>query len=216
MNYIYDILLNFSSGELYEFFEWRGNDGFEHVRKIPLFKVSNQDFYTLRNHTVRVSNTFLETIKNKTEIFNNRFVKVFKYGCIFTNGMDAFAVKFKGNGLSFMKSNLLLDENEEVLDFSNRLREATLEYEVLDQERFDCFTTRLEREKKHYLMKELKTLYETKNVDKLKYLYYEWYDKMTNDMDVIYQGLVEIIQDPWSMKHNQLYDLVKLTHLNNQ
>ena len=36
MNYIYDILLNFNDSENYfEFYEWKEDDIFEHIKKYP-------------------------------------------------------------------------------------------------------------------------------------------------------------------------------------
>ena len=51
MNYIYDILLNFQK-EFYDFYEWNPDDEIIHIRKIPLFYINNNDFYTIKNSVV--------------------------------------------------------------------------------------------------------------------------------------------------------------------
>ena len=43
MIYIYDILLNFIDGKrMYEFFEWNSEDVVEHIKRIPMFCVSDR------------------------------------------------------------------------------------------------------------------------------------------------------------------------------
>ena len=50
MIYIYDVLLNFNTS-LIEFFEWEENDLIKYVKKLPIYKVSDD---------------FLNEIKDKT------------------------------------------------------------------------------------------------------------------------------------------------------
>ena len=46
MIYIYDVLLNwFKKGKIMESFEWNTNDEIDHVKKIPLIRVDDQDLY---------------------------------------------------------------------------------------------------------------------------------------------------------------------------
>ena len=40
MNFIYDILLNFNN-EYYEFYDWNNDDKLTHIRKMPIFKISD-------------------------------------------------------------------------------------------------------------------------------------------------------------------------------
>ncbi len=43
MNYIYDILLNFSdSDRLLEFYEWNESDCYDHVKRMPVYKISSK------------------------------------------------------------------------------------------------------------------------------------------------------------------------------
>ena len=42
MTYIYDVTLNFNE-ILYDFFEWNNSDTLTHIRKIPMFKVNNEN-----------------------------------------------------------------------------------------------------------------------------------------------------------------------------
>ena len=47
MIYIYDILLNFNTS-LIEFFEWEENDLIKYVKKLPIYKVSDDFLYNLK------------------------------------------------------------------------------------------------------------------------------------------------------------------------
>ena len=62
MTYIYDVTLNFNE-VLYDFFEWNNNDNLIHVRKIPIFKVSNENFLNMLMYEVQLSDDILK--KNK-------------------------------------------------------------------------------------------------------------------------------------------------------
>ena len=68
MNYIYDILLNFQK-DFYDFFEWNPEDEILHIRKIPLFRVSNKDFTIFKKGNVRFESSFMSRIYNRTEKF---------------------------------------------------------------------------------------------------------------------------------------------------
>ena len=68
MNYVYDVLLNFQK-EYYEFFEWNIEDEITHIRKIPIFKISDSDYNTLKKAKIKISNNFINKINNKTEVY---------------------------------------------------------------------------------------------------------------------------------------------------
>ena len=59
MNYIYDVILNFQK-EYYDFYEWNKNDNIYHMRKIPIIKINNKQFFEIKNNTIRFDE---ETLK---------------------------------------------------------------------------------------------------------------------------------------------------------
>ena len=70
MNYIYDILLNFIDSErLIEFYEWGELDSFEHVKRIPLYRVSSKVMQDICENKIKVSKKFLEEIDCKTNLY---------------------------------------------------------------------------------------------------------------------------------------------------
>ena len=67
MNYAYDIILNFQK-DYYDFFEWNKNDEILHIRKIPIFKISNTDYQLFKNSTVKFNKDFV------TKMLPERFI----------------------------------------------------------------------------------------------------------------------------------------------
>ena len=112
MNYIYDITLNFNKNNLYEFYEWKDEDEVEFILKIPVFKVSYEDFISIKNNDIIVSKNFLNLILDKTEVYAPNSIKIIKYSCIFACEKSVVALEFDSDGKSYMKSNISVDEEE--------------------------------------------------------------------------------------------------------
>ena len=73
MNYIYDILLNFNDTENYfEFYEWKEDDIFEHIKKIPIVRISKEIMFDFLTSKIKVSSIFLESIKGNTISYKNK------------------------------------------------------------------------------------------------------------------------------------------------
>jgi len=216
MNFIYDILVNFNEKEVYEFFEWDKNDNIEHLRRIPIFKVNTKTLKDFKYNNIKIDKNFLLKIKNKTEFFSNKFVNYIEYASIFTDGSDLVIIEFSKNGEYLLKSGMLLDEAEDVLSESELLNETNIKYEVINKYKIDEFLTRKEKYIFEYIKKELNFLVKNKNIDKLKYLYYEWYNKKSDDNEYIKNRLLDIINKDFSNKHISLFELIKLSNMKKQ
>ena len=92
MNYMYDILLNFNP-QLFEVFEWDINDTITHIRKIPLFKVSNITLHDFINNKIILSDSFLKTIYQKTEYYEKGKIKKLDCAFLITDGKLVIAVE---------------------------------------------------------------------------------------------------------------------------
>ena len=95
MIYIYDILLNFNTS-LIEFFEWEENDLIKYVKKLPIYKVSDDFLYNLVKNEIKVSDDFLNEIKDKT-LFEEKSEE-FKYCSLLTNNKIVLGVLFNEFG----------------------------------------------------------------------------------------------------------------------
>jgi len=175
MNYIYDILINYQD-VLYDFFDWNSDDSIEHIRKVPVFRVKPSDFNKLKNYKIKINNEFLEKIKNKTEVFSNRKVKNIEYACLFSNGIEVISIKFNNNGISYEYSNLLIDENTDVIEICERLDETEIGFKIENKIRNDLYITRNDKGIIKYIRKELDKLKQNNNTEKLKYLYYDCFN----------------------------------------
>ena len=72
MIYIYDILLNFIDGKrMYEFFEWNSEDVVEHIKRIPMFCVSDRVMEDILNNNVTFSHKFMSDIEEGKVIYSS-------------------------------------------------------------------------------------------------------------------------------------------------
>lgn len=216
MNYIYDILVNFNEKEVYDFYEWEKTDNIEHLRRIPIFKVNTNTLKDLKKNRVKISNDFLLRLKNKTEIFCNKLIQFIEYASIFTDGSDLVVTEFSKEGEQILKSSMLLDESLDALDESDFMNETSIEYEVIEKLNYDEFKTRNERKIFDYIKKELNILIKSKNYDKLKYLYFEWYNKKEKNINKIIEELNNILNLEFSSKHTKLFELIKFSNMKKQ
>ena len=174
MIYIYDILLNFIDGKrMYEFFEWNSEDVVEHIKRIPMFCVSDRVMEDILNNNVTFSHKFMSDIENKTIVFGNSFDNLIKYAFLFSNGKRCYAFELNEEGKVIYSSSLLLDEEEEVLEICDTLQKLDVEYQTDNKDLDKSLLTRREEKKKNFVEKDLIYTYKNKNYTKLKYLYSE-------------------------------------------
>jgi len=62
----------------------------------------------------------------------------------------------------------------------------------------------------NYIEKDLYRSYKKKDLHKLRYLYYEYFNEESDDLEEIYKSLINTL-DKYNVKHNNLYKLIKLS-----
>lgn len=209
MNYIYDVLLNYND-EVYDCYEWNLNDNIIHIRRIPLIKVNSKDLLEIRENKIKINDEFLNQIKGRTEIFSKKKDELYDFSSIFSDGLDALAVVFDDKGNSILKSKMLFDEENEVLEVCERIQENEVEYYILKEEMIDPFKTRFERIKDKYIKNEIKLI---KDLDKLKYLYYECFNEIEDEKEKIIERINNELKNNWDGISKVLYDFFKLTSI---
>ncbi len=213
MKYMYDILLNFSDVKAYEFYEWNNNDEIEYFKKVPLFRINNKNISDFVIGNIIEDKSFKESIYNVAEIYDHKMVRHVKYAGIVTDGEVALAFLLDNKGKIIMMSKMLIDEESEVLEIGNSIKEVYIDIKVNSNNNFNnIYLTRLENYKKFFLNKEIDSLYDSKNINKLKYLYFECSNKIEDDINMIYLKLKDILNDCWDHRQNNLYDLVRLSY----
>ncbi len=208
MNYIYDLVLNFSENErILEFYEWMKEDVLSTVAKIPIIRINRFQMNDILNNKISVTKTFLKKYENKTLLDDGSLLK---YSFLVTDLSKVIALEFSSNGEVIRRSSLLLDEEEAVIEESLDYQEEELNYKIIrNYLKFD-FLTRDERKIRSSLINELNYLYKNKKYDEINYLYEELYNEKINIHDK-YKFLIDDISNNYSSKYNKIYDIIKMT-----
>ena len=212
MTYVYDLILNFNS-ELYAFYEWKKDDEILHIKKINLIRISSKLYNEILDYHVILSDDFLLSIFNRCEYYDKRNINKIPYMVLVSDNYRVMGIKLDMNGKIVGLSSLLLDEEEDVLDIVNRLGEIKLALKKESKRNKNEYQTREEINIIKYIKKDLKASLKEKNLDKLKYLYFEYFNKQCNDIDKIYQELNSILDKEITSKHYDLYNLIKLSYV---
>lgn len=202
MNYIYDIILNFNE-EFYDFYEWKSNDNVINVRKIPVLKVDENTYVSLRNNKVQVSMETIDSLKKNFSLYNEKIEG--NIICLITNGMSAFGVMLNNNGYLIKRSSMLFDEEEEVIDESENIKEVKIDF-IKNEKQKSNNISRIVKEKQKFIKDYISSLDDELT---LKYIYYDYFEKEENKNN-IKEILLSEINSEWNSKLSKLYDLTKL------
>ena len=212
MTYIYDIVLNFNN-DFYEFYEWDKNDNLTLIKKIPLIKVESDFLDKVFNLKLKIDDPLILEITDKCEV-NNKKKKILKYACLLTDSYRIIGILLNNKGEIIKLSDLLIDEAFETLNISKRLQTKNIAYNILETRNNNCFLTRNEIKIKEYMELELKRINKENDLEKLKYLYFEFFNKTPTDDLNIYKELLKTINTNLTNNHLKLYKLLKLIHQN--
>ena len=210
MNYIYDITLNLNKNNLYEFYEWRDEDNPEFILKIPMFKIDEEAFLNFKYNDIIVSKKFLESIENKTETYSPNCIGIIRYACVFISGESTLALEFDSDGNNYMKSNISIEEENEILEASSDIKYTIIDYKVRKKIKKNIkFITRNEVETEKYILRKIENMKQNNEISKLKYIFYEIYNEKTEDIDKIYNKLINIAKNS-DYKFSKLNDILNL------
>lgn len=202
MIYIYDILLNLRQmDEGLEFYEWKEDDLIEHIKKVPLFKVSKTLIEDLFTNKLQLDITILPKIRNKAICYFNGETKQIPYLVLLSDGRKCFAIELDNKGNTLYKSSLLLDEEEEVLEMTEELVELPIGYKKTKIKNNKDQLTRFEKDNQKFLLRELEKIKDNK--EEINYLYEEYFDnnltsiedKFNTLKDNIYKGSSNYIKE---------------------
>ena len=205
MKYVYDIILNFNEN-LYDFFEWNENDNVDYIKKVPIFKVSQTVMRDLVNCKVKIDKKFIQNIKNKCEIYMKNSIGNIEYACLFFSDEKIIAIEFNYKGVSIFKSDLLIDESLDIIEYYKKIRTTKLDYMVIMKDDIS-FLTRKEENMIRFIEIEFKRIIESNDMDKLKYLYYECFKKLNNNLNKMIKDLEKYI----TRSPKELFDVLKLS-----
>jgi len=207
MDYVYDILLNISNKKAYDFFEWNQKDEIINLKKTPIIRIETKQLIEICNYKIKFNNEFLKKIENQFLIYKPCKRKI-NYIVILSDTKKAIGITISNNGIIESRSCLLLDEEDDILNISEKLIIEKIEYKKISKEQDNNFLTRKEEDCKRYLLKEINTMYQNNDTDKLKYLYIEYFNEREEDKNNIYKELVSSLATI-DKKHQELYQILK-------
>lgn len=212
MNFIYDILLNFNDYErIIEFFEWTEKDYVEHIKKIPIYRISSKAMQEICKNQITVSKELLQEIENKTISYQKS--QTLKYATIVCDLNKAIALEFSDNGTIISKSSLLIDEEEAILEEATLFAEKNLNYKIIKPYKLNYYLTREELFIRSYLLKELEYLAKTNDLLKLNFIYEEIFKRDNYSFEKKLKRLVKDIEENFNYKHHKLYEIIRLTYI---
>lgn len=200
MNYIYDILLNFNE-KYYEFYDWDDNP--IHIKKIPLFKISNEQMKIVFNNNVKID---IKDIMNKTESFDNKIETCI----VLATENITIALKLDKNGKVIERSSLLFEEEDEVLEAVYVLEEKSLNIEIINGIK-NNFLTREDNNIYNFVMNQIDKLIINKEENKLLYLYYECFNIKDDNINKVIKIIKKSICEEFDKYGNIIYNFLKLT-----
>ena len=204
MNYIYDIVLNFNR-DYFEFFQWKKGDKIINVKKIPAFKVSSEDLKYLKYNIVKVSKEFLDKIYNLTCFYSKMD---YKYLCLVSDTNESLGIMFDKDGKLIKRSSLVFDEEDEVNEEVCGDDFVKIEY-VENRNKNIEYLSRIEKERRDFLLKFVNNLDVNDDENILKYIYYDYFEKEEEDTLKIKQIIINKINDI-NCDKMRLYNLVKV------
>lgn len=168
MKYVYDIALNFYH-DYYDFYEWNKDDKIINIKKIPLYRVSNKDYLSIKYNDVIIKNNLINM-------------------CLITNTLEVMGIILK-EGKVIKKSSLLFEEEDEILDSIEDMKITKINFKKNKyKKRF--IISRNKKEKKKYIDLFFKRIDKNNDEYLLRYIYYDLFNKIDN-IDNIYNTLLQ-------------------------
>ena len=206
MTYVYDILLQFTDVNTYlNFFEWDNRKLLTHIKKIPLLKISSKQLIEIYQNKIQLNESSWNKLHGKSYQINKKRL----YAFLVTDGMKVVALAFNQNYILEKRSEVLLEEEEEIIRLSDNLPFTKLDYQILNQTYYTRFLTKKEMMIKSYLQLEFTKSYKNEDINKLTYLYKEYFDCMESNLKKMYEQLLNSLNHV-NKKHEKIYDLLQL------
>ena len=167
MKYIYDVDLNFNN-DYYDFYEWNSNDKIINAKRIPIYRVSKEDYLSIKYNNV---------------IINNKLPNMI----LITNTLEVMGIIIK-EGKVIKRSSLLIDEEDEILDSIKDIKITKIDFKRNNYKK-RIIVSRNKREKKKYIDLFFKKIDKNNDEYLLRYIYYDLFNKVDN-IDNIYNTLL--------------------------
>ena len=178
---------------------------------MPIIRIRESLLKDLLTSKIKIDKNFLPKIKYKTESYFHNEIDIIDYAFIVTTEKKSLALELDNEGNVVYKSNLLIDEEEEVLEIGEDLVIMEIPYEVITKNKKVSYLTRKEEEEKKFLIKEMRKIKQNKEESKLNYLYKEFFIDDVESFNDKLTILEKEISKDYNSFHHKLYNLLKLS-----
>ena len=192
MEYIYDIMLNFQN-KYYDFYEWNPKDKIINVKKILVYKLSDEDYLNLKYNEVIID---IKQLPKSSKMM------------LVTNGEEVMGILLDQLGKVVKKSSLLIDESEEILEETDIIKTIKISY-LKNNQKNRININRIEEEKRQFIETFISKINLEKDEYLLKYIYYDLYQQEESNVNTIYQNLKKLI----NTNINRIYISIKKINL---
>ncbi len=206
MNYYYDILVNLEE-EFYEFYEWEKNDPIIAIKKTPLFKVSHNVIVDFLTYDITLDEELTINLLEKTICKNKEKINAL----LISDTKTSLFLEINDNGKVIFKSKLLVEDENNINEIVNALRETNLKYQVGKKVLKNNVLRQTIKEQKLILM-ELNGLKKNKDVDKCNYLYFELFHKIDDDYEQEINDMINFLDKGDVKMIHHLAHLIGITY----
>lgn len=189
---INNITFNFLD-KYYPFYEWLTEDELI-TKKCYVYKVSSNVLSDLIEYNIILDKSFLKDIP-----------------LVFCDDYTAIGVQFNSNGESTYKSSLLLTDEEKILNYTKFMKKGNINYKKKDIQ-INREVLRNEENIKNKLMYEVDKLIKNNDIEKFKFIYYEWFNKDEKNIESMKKNITKKLNGPISDSEKKVYDLIKLCY----
>ncbi len=208
MNYYYDIMANLEDNN-YMFYEWDESDNIELIKKIPIFQVTTKVLKDFINNDISVTNEFLDFIHNKTKLKK----ETLEYLALFASKNGAIIIEFANDGTSIARSFLQVSDECNVLEVLYTIPILKMDYKILKKIKYSK-DLRIEKKIKDFINLEINTLYNNKDLEKIVFLYNEWFYKSKNNVAEMIKDMQNKLKLGITDVELKIYNLIKLSYNN--
>ena len=190
-----NIKLNFLD-KFYMPYDWLNTDKIINYSKMSIYRITSKALNEFINYKIR--------ILDETIFKNNN-------PALFSDTYNYIAIIFNKNGYSISKSSLLLEDEFKLNQNIDDLKVSKVIYNRLDLEKKDN-DLRINTEMRKTIEIELDKLQKENNLEKLTYLYYEWFNKKENDLQKMLTDMHNKILMPLSNNEKNIYEIIKKSY----
>ena len=190
-----------------QFYDWV----FKNPNDIPEFIVWGDSDTDFAKHTCHHTETLkakmvLGYICGNTKDYAKACKKNLKWA---TNHSLIIEFSIDGNVLS--RSKLLIEDENDINEQAKTLKEQKIPYqkEKKIETRKDF---RQALQEKNLIKIELKTILKDQNISKCKYLYYEWFGQISDNLEKMITTCYQELKKPYTLKIHDVASLIRLSY----